>query len=353
MKGIICINKSANAFELIIGTIYIFSLILFAVGMSTHGSQYDQAIDPVDACYSPFSSKHFLTLIFYFCAFHLSMLLVWVHKNNLPPLTLTIALIFILIGVLLNLEILNQISVHDTESLNKYDSSEEQIKFLFAPLLGILIGLWLIYQSITEEITETFDRTYSNKYLNTLHKFLAKNSRNPFWIILLLFPLFFIVTLILILFGQDIDSIVKVFTDTTTWHLSQQDHPPILDHRGHYLCTVAATGNPKIVKPLRMGQRNGRRIIVNRQLLIANAFEEMIQDFSPKLQQIIRKNYDKYGYNLSQKINTVHLSNMTYVLMKPLEWFFLICLYLFCVRPETKINRQYAADKLLHSSHHY
>ena len=137
--------------------------------------------------------------------------------------------------------------------------------------------------------------------------------------------------------------LVKVFTDTSTWMFSQKMHPPILDHRGHYLCTVAATGNPKIVKPLRLGTRGGQTIIVNRQLQIANAFEECIQDLSPNAHRLIRKNYDRHGYNISLYINSAMRSNMVYFAMKPLEWMFLIFLYLFCVNPEQKIQKQYAS----------
>ncbi len=269
------------------------------------------------------------------------MFLVWEKNKTLPPLTSTLSLVFILIGIILSSVILFQISEHDTQSIDNHSSSEGQILFLFAPFFSIIIGICLVFQVINQEISETSERSYSNKYFNSLNTFLATKSRKSIWLVILLFPVFFIVTLILILFGQDANSIVKVFTDTATWKLSQQVHPPILTHNGHYLCTVAAVGHPKIVKPLRIGKRNGRQIIVNRQLLIANAFEEMIQDFLPKLHIIIRQNYDKYGYNISKKINTIHLSNMTYILMKPLEWVFLICLYLFCVKPEKKINRQY------------
>ena len=146
-------------------------------------------------------------------------------------------------------------------------------------------------------------------------------------------------------FGQDFDSLVKMFTDTATWKFSEHQPLPLeyvepVDD--HYLCTVAAYGDPKIVKPLGIGKRHGNPILVNRQLQIANAFEEMIQDYCPKLHRVIRRNYDKYGLDLSKKINTVFLSNLTYILMKPLEWFFLICLYLFCLNPEQKIRKQYA-----------
>jgi hypothetical protein len=335
-------NKTVNSLEIIIGGTYVFSLFLFAIAIITHSNPYYKSIDPLSMeCYSPFSDEHILTLIFYFLAFNISMLSVWTENKTLPPLTLTFSLIFILIGIILNAAIVFQVSKHDTESLGTYYSGEDKIMFLSAPILGILISIRLIRQIINQEISERSERKYSNKYLNYLNSFLATKYNKPIWLVILLFPVFFIVTLILILFGQDANSIIKVFTDTTTWRLSQQAHPPILNHTGHYLCTVAAAGDPKIVKPLRIGRRNGQQIIVNRQLLIANAFEEMVQDFSPKLHSVIRKAYDKYGYNISKKINTIRLSNITYILMKPLEWFFLICLYLFCVKPEEKINRQY------------
>lgn len=337
------VKAHANPVETMIGAVYLLSLLLFVGGLITHGNAYHQPIDPMDdlECYSPFASGYRLTLLWYFVTFHISLILVWINGNHLPPLTLSLALVFLLIGIILNLVILLQVSVHATETLMYYDGGLGKWFFIPAPLFGICIAAYLLYTSVRTDLNASIDRTYNNRLLQMLNRFLASRISNPFWILLLLFPVVFIVTLILRLFGQDTNALVKLFTDTATWRLSQQIHPPILDHHGHYLCTVAASGNPAVVKPLRMGQRSGRLIIVNRQLLIANAFEEMIQDLSPKLHQIIRTNYDKYGYNLSRKINSSALSNITYVLMKPLEWAFLLCLYLFCLHPEQKINRQY------------
>ena len=133
----------------------------------------------------------------------------------------------------------------------------------------------------------------------------------------------------------------KVFTETTTWRFSTETHPPFLDHQGHYLCTVAVCGDPKVVKPLRLGRRHGHEIIVNRQLLIANAFEELIQENMPLVHRMVRGLYDQYGYPLSKKITSQRGSNLVYRLMKPLEYFFLICLYLFSTKPEEKIAGQY------------
>ena len=117
---------------------------------------------------------------------------------------------------------------------------------------------------------------------------------------------------------------------------------------GHYLCSVAANGHKEVVKPVRLGERNGGKIICNRQLLIANAFEELLQDKVPFIHQFIRKNYNKVG-NLIHRhyglFNNKYFSDFIYLLMKPLEWFFLAVLYCFDHNPENRIAKQYLSQK--------
>ena len=224
---------------------------------------------------------------------------------------------------------------------DSYDNNQGLL-FAITPLLSIVISLLLFIKIIYEEAIVSLDRHYKNKILNYLNTVISKSQNKPLWVIASLIPVFVIITLVLTLLGQDTDSMVRVFTETTTWNFSQQTHPPYLDHQGHYLCTVAVCGDPKVVKPLRIGHRHGNEIIVNRQLLIANAYEEMIQDYSPRFHRIIRTFYDKYGYPFSKHITTPIQSNVLYLLMKPLEWLFLLKLYLFCLSPEAKIKKQYS-----------
>jgi hypothetical protein len=93
------------------------------------------------------------------------------------------------------------------------------------------------------------NRSYANSTLNKINNLLSSKLNYPAWALILLVPVFLLLTIILVLLGQDRDSMVKVFTETTTWAFSQKMHPPILDHQGHYLCTVAAKGDPALVKP--------------------------------------------------------------------------------------------------------
>lgn len=336
------IKRDISIPELFLASTYVLSLISFFAGLLLHSNQYHTAIDPVDGeCYTPFGGKHIITLLFYFAAFHIPLLLLWLRGHRLPPLTKVLSLGFVTTGIVVNLLVLLQLSEHNTTSIDIYDKSGHVYLFVFAPILSILVAVSLIVRVVKTHMVIAGDRVYANKYLNRLNVFLASKNNLTIAAIILILPILLVVTAVLTLFGQDTDSLVKVFTETTTWRFSQQLHPPVLDHKGHYLCTVAAAGDPGVIKPIRLGKRNGRTIIVNRQLLIANAFEEMIQEWSPSLHKLIRRNYDRYGYNLSRSVNNEQMANFTYRVMKPLEWGFLIALYLFSQEPERRINRQY------------
>ncbi|MGL5592583.1 MAG: DUF6688 family protein, partial [Cetobacterium sp.] len=79
----------------------------------------------------------------------------------------------------------------------------------------------------------------------------------------------------------------------------------------------------------------------NRFLCIANAFEQLIQERFPAFHKIIRGSCDKIGYPISRHINSKYSADLIYFLMKPLEWFFLVVLYTFDIKPENRIAVQY------------
>lgn len=162
---------------------------------------------------------------------------------------------------------------------------------------------------------------------------------------IILVPLIILISLFLILFGQKPDSIIKAFTDTYKHGFSQLDY--LCDNvtcGGHFLCSVGANGHKLIVKPIRYGERNGNKILCNRQLLISNAFEDLIHEKLPTFHKIIRKNYNKVG-NIIHKhydiFNNKLVSDFVYILMKPLEIIFLLTLYTFDNKPENRIAIQY------------
>ena len=167
-------------------------------------------------------------------------------------------------------------------------------------------------------------------------------------LLILCLPLLAFIGVILLLFGQKPDSAIRAFTDTYKLGFSQLDY--MCDNvtcGEHYLCSVAANGHTSIVKPERYGERNGGKIICNRQLLVANAFEELMEQRFPSVHSVIRKKYNRLG-------NTVHryysvfnnkvFSDIIYFLMKPLEYLFLFVLYLCDKKPENRIAMQYLSQ---------
>ena len=87
--------------------------------------------------------------------------------------------------------------------------------------------------------------------------------------------------------------------------------------------------------------RRGEKIVVNRQLCVANAFEQLIQEKTPRFHRAIRTFYDTYGYPVSKHINSAWAADVVYVIMKPLEWIFIMVLYFYDEKPEDRIYSQY------------
>lgn len=190
-----------------------------------------------------------------------------------------------------------------------------------------------------------YKKTYESK--NTSHKLrhivmLLNNASNWPWIAFITaIPLLGIIVAVLILFGQEPDSLIKAWTQTANWNMSQKIAPQNIIRDEHYLCTVAAGGHGTIVKPLRTGKRHGHRVIVNRQLCIANAFEQLLQERTPNFHHFVRATYDKIGYPIARHIQSPYVADAIYFIMKPLEWIFIFSLYLFDTKPENRIAVQY------------
>lgn len=175
---------------------------------------------------------------------------------------------------------------------------------------------------------------------------LSKASGWVWFPVICLIPLTGLLICICILFGQGPWGIIKAFTETSDWTYSTMISPPPEHYTGHYLCTVAVNGHEKLVKPTRLGVRQGVKIGVNRQLCVANAFEQVIEEKTPRFHRLVRYIYDNYGYPLSKHITTKLRADIIYIVMKPLEWIFLAVLYLSDISPESRIAVQYTGRKM-------
>lgn len=133
---------------------------------------------------------------------------------------------------------------------------------------------------------------------------------------------------------------VDAFLRTCSYPLSRMPTPPPGDC--HYLCTIAAQGSPSLVKPMRWGTRRGKPIVVNRQLALANAFEDLLHERWPSFGRFARRTYDALAFPVSRALSRRWLANVIYVAMKPAELVFaLTLLFLDPGDPEARIERMY------------
>lgn len=133
---------------------------------------------------------------------------------------------------------------------------------------------------------------------------------------------------------------VDAFLRTCHYPLSQLPLPPPQDC--HYLCTIAAQGSPGLVSPLRWGVRRGKPIVVNRQLALANAFEDLLHERWPALGRVSRRTYDALAFPVSQHLTRRWIANALYLAMKPAELVFaLVLLFADPGDPEARIARMY------------
>ena len=69
-----------------------------------------------------------------------------------------------------------------------------------------------------------------------------------------------------------------------------------------------------------------------------------MQEKFPVAHAFVRKNYNRVGLWVHRHYGIFEVkivSDLVYLLMKPLEWFFLFVLYCFDNRPENRIALQY------------
>ena len=263
---------------------------------------------------------------FTFAALTLLALIIFSYRdaNSLSPLANVFCISGILGGVVLLLVFDNQLQVASFHT--------------FFLLIYSIHLLWVRIREWQEDRTEI---SYENRLLQWLHQLLNKSRNWPWLAVLVALPTLALVVLVLMLFGQQPDSMIKAWTNTADWAFSQKIPPQNLIIDEHYLCTVAAGGHENVVKPQRLGVRHGHPVVVNRQLCIANAFEQVLEEKTPRFHRFLRRNYDRYGYPFAKHIKKKWAMDLIYYLMKPLEWLFLLVLYLVDRKPENRIAMQY------------
>lgn len=318
---------------------FIYSCLLLGVSRNYNGADYDVAIYP-NQLHAILHSEYGKTIYYTMFVCYIALfLLCTVEIEKTSPLVSSLLIAFTVIGIIIGAFIYIQLS----ENLN----SPIYIMLYLYYFNIIIIAIRRIRFHITEHVRIINKRqtVLRSKFAIKLYKIMSKVSSMTLFSFLLVFPIIAILEIIFILCGQGPDGFIKAFTMTADWTFSTQIPPPPLEYNGRYLCTVAAGGHKKVVKPLRYGKRCGNTIVVNRQLLVANAFEDLIKEKLPRFHSSIRKFYDTHGYPVSKHITTRLRSDFVYVFMKPLEYIFILVLYLFDAQPENRIAVQYSDYK--------
>lgn len=327
---------------------FIFEIISFITGMALVALVYG-LLEPTNykyalnaevgpAFHEAFSCYHLTTLVVLLLVGILTYFILKFYKKGFPPILEAILISGVLVGSVISGIVIIQLSAAFGADL----ITAVFILYIYLFFFNYFLLVINLLIKITKEKAATQTKIeYKNAFLQVCSRFLVKGSNMIIGAVVLMLPLLFILILLLTLFGQQPDSIIKVFTQTSDWLLSSKISPPALESGGHYLCTVALKGHKKIVKPLRYGIRSGKRIVVNRQLCVANAFEQLIMERLPHFHRRVRSFYDNYGYPVSKLIHKSWAADLVYILMKPLEWVFLLVLYTFDRKPEDRIAKQY------------
>lgn len=341
-------RKKSLIFEIIaFGTGFVYMVLCWILWDPV---VYNQPIDKImglSTIHEPLSREHVLTLIVIAHIGFFAYLILKYAGKHLAPLAKVFCIGGIYGGVIVNVLFLVQllcgarpIGISPGEVISK------NIAFFLCmcivPILFLIHVGRVFYGFVRQQAEEQEKIQYDgNGFLAGCNRFLCKGA-NLYWAAFLaMIPLYGIVICILCLFGQKPDSVIKAFTQTSDWILSGEVSPPPVEYDAHYLCTVSLKGHRGLVKPIRYGIRRGNRIVVNRQLCVANAFEQLLQERTPRFHRAVRHFYDTYGYPVSKWITNPWSADVVYLIMKPLEWIFVAVLYLFDEKPENRICSQY------------
>ena len=339
-------KKKKLFFEIIaFGIGYIYMAICWCVWSPL---PYDEPINlyGLEKAHEPINTDYLLTLVVIAGLGFLFYFILKFGRKHMAPLAKVLCIGGIYGGVLIHLLFLFQLlggarpegfSILSFWSANGIYIICECV----VPVLFLLHVAELFWELVKEQADAQEEVTYNNRFLAICNRFLCKGA-NMYWVALIvMLPSYGIVIAILCLFGQKPDSVIEAFTKTSDWVLSTEIAPPPVEMDTHYLCTVSLQGHRELVKPIRYGIRRGKRIVVNRQLCVANAFEQLLEERTPRFHRAVRNFYDKYGYPISKWITNPWSADVIYILMKPLEWVFVTVLYLFDEKPENRICRQY------------
>jgi hypothetical protein len=104
------------------------------------------------------------------------------------------------------------------------------------------------------------------------------------------------------------------------WSRSLYASLPNQEPGGCFIVTAAGHGHPAFVGRHIEIERNGRRLLINQQLITFWQFEELWRNFAPRSHRIFRGGYNRIGPMIASWIKSPWLADFTYLALKPFEF---------------------------------
>ena len=352
-------REHTGKFEaMVLGVGILYSFLLYGFWGSRSWKESIMINQDMASLHEPISREHMLSILVLMAVGLISYAYLKSKKETAPPLAAVLSMAGVYLGILVSILVILQLFGGATADIpfgNAFPG--DVLLMMLVPFNYMLLSVHLLLQVVKRQSRSVQNqrdeqgntavafkeepKLYKSHFLNDCSRILGESEHWALYALLLTLPLLSIIVVVLLLFGQRPDSFIRAFTETSDWTLSTKISPPAVLIDTHYLCTVAMQGHQELVKPQRLGLRRGSKIMVNRQLCVANAFEQLLEERTPRFHRALRKFYDTYGYPISKHIRTPLAADIVYLIMKPLEWVFVMVLYLFDAKPEDRIARQY------------
>lgn len=271
-------------------------------------------------------------------------------KHDIGPLALALLPGLLMTGIVLSIVLVVHFSPFFALGAAFSFSPFFILTIFVLPFFGLIQVVVLLSVELFSILQLNKNRMLSHKSKSSFIQALQRIFFGKYYLVaqIILFPLFItLVQVVFLVFTQHPDSIVQAIIQSHDGVFSQGHCENCVSHNAEYVCTIAAFGSDRLVKPLHWGRRNGNEIKVNRQLKICNAFEELLTEKMPRTQRLLRKGYDSLQISIEKWKKVRIVANTLYVIIKPMEWTFLIMLYLFENNPETKIAKQYLPIEIM------
>lgn len=239
MVNLICNEKHTEKFELIAFTVgIIYGSILYEMWGST---PWDEAIRY--GLHDPFSEAHMFTLGAFLAIGLFSYAFLRSKKERARPLATVVSMAGIYIGILVNVAVLVHLygSANAEQPFQKY-MFKDVLLMMLLPFNYLLLSIKLLIQTTWEQHKRLKKRRiyvegkaawteepkwepYKNSFLNSCNQKLRNHGNWALYGLLLVFPMVCLIILVLFLLGEEPDSIICVFTETSDWTFSTKISP--------------------------------------------------------------------------------------------------------------------------------